>query len=235
MGDILPEVASGQVRADPDFLSRETEPMPNGWRLSALGHIERHAHLDYRKRVARPATATIAIQAIFEEPLTMPTVTQTGPYIASYKDSKDFWLAGGLARVLGESSKTDGAFSLIHLTHQYGEATPLHIHHNQDEALFVFHGEVRGVCGDTEWEALGGAFIWLPRGLAHAYQAVGELPLEILVMSIPGGFDAFVAEAGTSVTEGAGRIASPSDPAQLAEIAARYDIEILGPPVNFLG
>ncbi len=163
----------------------------------------------------------------------MPTVTQPGPYITSYQDSKDFSLVGGLARILGESSKTDGAFSLIHLTHQYGEATPLHIHHNQDEAFFVLNGDVRGICGDTEWEASGGAFIWLPRGLAHAFQAVSELPLELLVMSIPGGFDAFVAEAGTpvgSVTE-----APDQDPVALIEIAARHGMEILGPPVDFLG
>lgn len=165
----------------------------------------------------------------------MPTAMKTGPYITSYQDSKDFWLAGGTARILGESSNTNGAFSLVHLTHRHGEGTPLHVHHNDDEAFFVLHGDVKGMCGDTAWEASGGSFVWLPRGVPHAFQAVSELPLELLVMSISGSFDTFVAEAGDPLVDGADTAATVLDPTRLADIAAPHDIEILGPPVDFLG
>lgn len=159
----------------------------------------------------------------------------TTPYITAYQDSKDFWLTGGKARILGETSQTNGAFCLVHLTHQYGESTPLHIHPDHDEAFFVLHGDVKGVCGETEWEASSGAFIWLPRGVPHAFQAVSELPLELLVMTVPGGFDDFVAEAGDPAVEGVDPATLPVDFERIAAAASRHGIELLGPPVNFLG
>lgn len=162
-------------------------------------------------------------------------ITTTAPYITAYQDAPRYALAGGLARILAESGKTNGAFSFIHLTHHYGEATPLHVHPNQDEGFFVLHGDIKGVCGDTVWEASGGGFVWLPRGVPHAFQAVSELPLELLVMTVPGGLDDFLAAAGQPVVEGADPPSPTFDPALVAEIASRHGIELLGPPVDFLG
>ena len=161
--------------------------------------------------------------------------TSAAPYITAYQDSKDFWLTGGRARILGETSRTNGAFSFVHLAHQHGESTPLHIHPNYDEAFFVLHGDIKGICGETEWEASSGAFIWLPRGVPHAFQAVSKLPLELLVMTVPGGFDDFVAEAGDPVVEGVDPSTLTVDFERIAAAASRHGIELLGPPVDFLG
>ena len=166
----------------------------------------------------------------------MSTSTITAaPYITAYDDATHYSLAGGLARILAESRKTNGAFSFVHLTHHYGEASPLHVHPDQDEGFFVLHGNIKGVCGETVWEASGGAFIWLPRGVPHGFQAVSELPLELLVMTVPGGLDEFLAEAGDSVLDGVDSSPASFDPLRVAEIAARHGIELLGPPVDFLG
>lgn len=164
----------------------------------------------------------------------MTTTAMTAPYITAYQDAKHYSLAGGLARILAESGKTNGAFSLIHLTHHYGEATPLHVHPDQDEGFFVLHGEIKGLCGDTMWEASGGGFVWLPRGVPHGFQAVSKLPLELLVMTVPGGLDDFLAAAGQPAVDGIAAPSSHVDPALVTEIAARHGIELLGPPVNFL-
>lgn len=165
----------------------------------------------------------------------MLMTSTVAPSITAYQDSKGYWLAGGLARILGDPSDTNGQFSLIHMTLHQGDATPLHIHHDHDEAFFVLHGEVRGVCGETGWSAAGGAFVWLPRGVPHAFQAVGKLPLEVLVMSVPGAFANFVAEAGTPYIAGMDTSALVTDPSHLAAVASRHGIEIVGPPVDFLG
>ncbi|MDQ3657011.1 MAG: cupin domain-containing protein [Chloroflexota bacterium] len=165
----------------------------------------------------------------------LTATTMTAPYITAYQDSKNYSLAGGLARILAERSKTNGAFSLVHLTHHYGESTPLHVHHAHDEAFFVLHGDVKGVCGETEWEASGGGFVWLPRGVPHGFQAVSELPLELLVMTVPGGLDDFLADAGNPVVEGVDPSTMPVDFERIATAASRNGIELLGPPVDFLG
>jgi mannose-6-phosphate isomerase-like protein (cupin superfamily) len=159
----------------------------------------------------------------------------TLPYITSHQDATHFWFTGTLTRILAESGKTDGAFSLVHQTLPLGNATPLHIHHAHDEAFFVLFGDLKGVLGDTEWSATGGDFVWLPRGVAHAFQAVSEIPTEVLVMSVPGGFDDFVANAGDLYEEGMETSHLGPDPALLTEIASQHDIAIIGPPVNFLG
>ena len=66
----------------------------------------------------------------------------------------------------------------------------------------------------------GGEFFLAPRGVPHTYR-VGDTPGRYLVLSRPGGFEAFVAD-----------VAALDDvsPATLAATAARHDIEILGPP-----
>ena len=65
-----------------------------------------------------------------------------------------------------------------------------------------------------------GDYFRAPRGVPHAYR-VGDAPARWLVISTPAGFERFVAQVAEE------RIA---EPAALAEAAARYDIEILGPP-----
>ncbi len=162
------------------------------------------------------------------------TTTMPAPFVSAYQDSRDYWFVSGVARILGDGNDTGGHFDLIHMTHQLGDATPLHVHRTHDEAFFVLTGEVRGVYGETEWAATGGGFIWLPRGVPHAFQAVSDLPLEVLVMSVPGGFADFVADAGTPYVEGMDTSALATDPARFGMIAARHGIDIIGPPVDFL-
>ena len=160
-------------------------------------------------------------------------MTQTATaYVVHDQETKDYWMVGGFARVIAETAGTQGQFCFGDMTHNPGEATPLHVHADADEAFYVLEGEIRGVCGDDEWQGTRGSFIWLPRGVPHAYQAVGTGQLRTLVMFLPGGFDAFVAEAGTPVE--AGGEAPIQDPIALVEIAARHGMQILGPPVNFL-
>jgi len=162
-------------------------------------------------------------------------LTATRPYVTDYDDAKTYAFSGGIARVLAEAGKTDGGFSLLHMTLPQGNATPLHIHHTHDEAFFILHGEMKGVCGDEEWTASSGGFVWLPRGVPHAFQAVSEMATEVLVMTTPGGFDAFVADAGEPVSDAFAASVPGLNPALLAEIAARHDIAIVGPPVTYLG
>lgn len=159
--------------------------------------------------------------------------TRSTAYVVSNTETRDYWMVGGFARIIAETTHTDGKFCFGEMTHQPGEATPLHIHHTCDEAFYILEGEIHGVCGDAEWHGTQGSFIWLPQGLPHAYQAVGDTPMRALVMFTPGGFDAFVAEAG--VPAGSVATAPVQDPVALVEIAARHGMDVIGPPVNFLG
>jgi mannose-6-phosphate isomerase-like protein (cupin superfamily) len=162
-------------------------------------------------------------------------LTATQAYVSNYSDTKEFWFADTTARILAERSKTNGAFSLVKLSIPFGSAAPLHIHHTHDEAFFVLFGALKGICGETTWEASSGSFVFLPRGVQHTFLGVSEIPTEALVFSVPGGFDEFVSDAGYPISEHTDTTAFTADPQALAEISLQHDIEIVGPPVDFLG
>jgi mannose-6-phosphate isomerase-like protein (cupin superfamily) len=158
----------------------------------------------------------------------------TTSIVTSQQDASPLAFAGGIARILGSTATTNEAFSIVHLIHGPGLATPLHIHHTSDEAFYIIAGEAHGVLGDEEWHAGPGSFVWLPRGVPHAFQTVSECALELLTMSIPGAFDNFVVAASEPYVDGMDLVAAMLAPATLAALAAQSDIEGVGPPVNFL-
>jgi mannose-6-phosphate isomerase-like protein (cupin superfamily) len=154
--------------------------------------------------------------------------------VTSQEDASPLAFANGVARILGSTATTNGAFSIVHLVQGHGIATPLHIHHTSDEAFFILAGEAHGVLGDEEWHAGPGSFVWLPRGVPHAFQTVSADALELLTMSIPGAFDNFVVAASEPYVEGMDLAAAMPDPRRLAALAAQNEIATIGPPVNFL-
>ncbi len=128
---------------------------------------------------------------------------------------------GCRARVLsggGEAPDDLGVIDMIEVP--AGHMPPLHVHHNEDEAFYLLAGEATLFLPGEAIKAQAGDYVVAPRGVPHAYR-VGDRPARWLVISKPAGFERFVAE----VAEG-----GVADPAVLAETAARYDIEILGPP-----
>ena len=115
--------------------------------------------------------------------------------------------------------------------HPPGFATPRHIHHRADEAFYVLSGSIHGFCGDRVWAAGPGAFVWLPKGVPHGYSVEEGVPVRTLAITVPGGFDTFVASLG----EPALRPELPPtvelpDIEVLLAIATADGQEILGPP-----
>ncbi|MCC6488073.1 MAG: cupin domain-containing protein [Candidatus Hydrogenedentes bacterium] len=103
---------------------------------------------------------------------------------------------------------------------------PLHIHRNEDESMFVLEGEYRIQTGDAYHVARPGDFAFFPRGLAHTYARVSETPGRMLILTTPGGYEAFFRDVDTLCAEG-----QPSVP-ELAQVAATHGVEIVGPPIQ---
>ena len=89
---------------------------------------------------------------------------------------------------------------------------------------------MRGPCGGQTWHATAGSFVWLPRGIPHSYAAVGDETLRSLAITLPAGFERFVAEAGEPARERT--LPPPGEPdiEKLNAAAAKVGIEHLGPP-----
>jgi mannose-6-phosphate isomerase-like protein (cupin superfamily) len=104
----------------------------------------------------------------------------------------------------------------------------VHSHPHTDEAFYVLEGELRVLAGDTERTIGPGGFVLVPGGVAHAFATAGDRPARFLVIHGPAGFEQFfvaVAEAERNAGRELGR-------AELQPIAARFDWEIVGPPLT---
>jgi len=75
-----------------------------------------------------------------------------------------------------------------------------------------------------------GDFVLLPARLPHTFIVGADEPLRTLQITTPSGFEQFAAEAGEPA--GSRRLPDPApvDPVALGHAAARYAIELLGPP-----
>jgi hypothetical protein len=100
----------------------------------------------------------------------------------------------------------------------------------KNEAFYVLDGSMRGFCGDQEWRACRGAFVWLPRGIPHGYAVEGDEPLRTLAFAIPAGFDEFVIETGEPASTRT--VPPPGAPnvERMTVAAAKAGIETLEPP-----
>jgi len=141
------------------------------------------------------------------------------------------WFSDNLIRVHVDGERSGGAFGLVELTGRRGDMPPLHVHHRDDETFYVLEGRLTLFAAGAEpIELEAGGVAVAPKGIPHAYRVESELA-RCLVVGSPAGLEAFMREAGepaeADVLPPAGR---PADPAALAESAARYGIEILGPP-----
>ena len=154
-------------------------------------------------------------------------------YALATDDAEAIWFIGTLALVKGVGRQTGGALATVEFLHPPGFATPLHVHHAADEAFYVLTGQMRGMCGDEEWQAAAGAFVWLPRGVPHGYVVDGEEPLRTLAIAIPAGFDRFVIEAGEPARERTLPPPAAPDIEKLVAVGLKYGIENVGPPVQF--
>ena len=140
------------------------------------------------------------------------------------------WFIDNLARVLVDGETTGGTVAVVELEGRRGDMPPLHVHRREDEIFYVLDGRLSLHLPDGSIELGPGEAAFAPRNVPHVYRVESETA-RWLGIAAPAGFEAFVREVGVPAADEAlppeGRV---HDPARFAEIAARYGIELLGPP-----
>ncbi len=148
------------------------------------------------------------------------------PYLNSRTDAHIRFL--GLPTLMRATAETtNGAFGLMeHHSMPPGFASPYHRHHLEDEAFYVLEGEL-AVVVDGKWMQAGpGTFVFGPRGIPHGFEVAGDVPVRMLLLCSPGGFERFVLELSEPDTT---MPPTPPDMAKLVATASKYRIDILGP------
>jgi mannose-6-phosphate isomerase-like protein (cupin superfamily) len=86
---------------------------------------------------------------------------------------------------------TGGALSVFETSIDAGP--PLHVHDRDDECFYVLDGTLSVRCGDDEFDAAAGSFVFLPRGRAHRFWAAGRAA-RLLLIAVPGGIEDYFRE-----------------------------------------
>jgi len=154
------------------------------------------------------------------------------PTVLRAEDGEALWAVGVLMVVKVDAGQTDGAYTLVDHTAPAGYETPYHVHHREDELFYVIDGRlecIHGEVGENRVSASPHETVVLPRGVPHGFRVVGDEPCRMVVQVTPGGLEALFRAVG----EPAERLEPPPstelDPGALAEAAAEYDLDILGP------
>lgn len=150
------------------------------------------------------------------------------PFARDAGEGEARWWMGSLAVIKAGSAETGGQFTLVEVCENEGE-TPLHVHHNEDEAFWVLEGEVEFEVGGMRIEARPGSFLFGPRGIPHRY-TVRRGPARMLFLLTPGGFEELVRATSSPATERRIPVGEEGMPdfEALPAIVARFGCELLG-------
>jgi quercetin dioxygenase-like cupin family protein len=89
-------------------------------------------------------------------------------------------------------ASTSGAFTLIESTTAGG--APWHVHSREDEYFYVVDGEITVSCGQETFQAGRRSFVFLPRGIPHAWDVKSAGKATVLMMTVPAMLDEFLRE-----------------------------------------
>lgn len=155
------------------------------------------------------------------------------PHVHHRDDGYAFYFLGTLMTLKAASAETSGLWSLIEQVLPPGFATPLHVHHAEDEAFYILEGEFTFFCGEQAMQAKPGSFVYLPKDIPHCFRVHGDTPARLLQITAPAGIEQGFMEMGdpaTSLTLPPPHMPAGEEMAKMAAISAKYHVETLGPP-----
>lgn len=115
------------------------------------------------------------------------------------------------------AAETGGTFSVVEIISDPGDATPLHVHRNEDEYFVVLEGVATIACGDRVIDAKAGDAIMLPKQIPHAWGNRSDRPLRFVAIVLPGG------------AEEAMRVIAAGGVKDLPALAESFGVTVLGP------
>jgi quercetin dioxygenase-like cupin family protein len=143
-----------------------------------------------------------------------------------------WFYGGGVHTWQATAEETGGAFLLFEMELEQGKLTPLHIHPDSDETMYVLEGEIVVHLDGTEHRVTEGGLAMAARAVPHAFMVTSP-QARVLCLHTPGTCQAFYLGASeplpdeVATSDAAGLV----DFRRIAESAeCNGGIEILGPP-----
>ena len=151
------------------------------------------------------------------------------PYALGSEDGEALWLPGTLVTIKATAEQTGGEFVLFEEFASREMATPLHVHPQDHESLYILEGELTIYLDGQPIAASAGSFVHIPKGyFPHAFQVDSETA-RFHVLTTPAHEQFFRAASEPAQS----RTIPPQEPPDLEKVraaAAEHGVEILGPP-----
>ncbi|MCK6627613.1 MAG: cupin domain-containing protein [Anaerolineae bacterium] len=145
-------------------------------------------------------------------------------YSLAQEEGQAVWFLGVPVFIKATGEQTGGAFGLTEQILPVGDESPYHIHQAEDEIFFVLEGELTFISGNRKITGTAGSYTFLPRAIPHGFKVTGDKPARFFILNTPAGYEQFVLEMSEPTPPD-----GPPDLDKLVAVAARYNIEILGP------
>lgn len=130
----------------------------------------------------------------------------------------------GFSRIAFKTStqETGGNLFLIEHSNLLPGGPPLHLHYSQEEWFYIMEGEVLFQVGEKRLQLKAGDSVLAPRKVPHAFTAVGAKPAKMLIAFSPAGkMEQFFRDVAHGKVD-----------MMNADLARRYDVELVGPPLK---
>jgi quercetin dioxygenase-like cupin family protein len=118
------------------------------------------------------------------------------------------------------SGDTGGAYALAEYVGAPGSGSAFHTHSRENETFYIVEGAMTFQLGEREFRAEAGAYVWVPRGLRHAFVNAEAEPVRALMLVAPAGLERFFEELAALSRRPDG---PPAD--EVAALAQRYGLD----------
>ncbi|HEY3855868.1 MAG TPA: MerR family transcriptional regulator [Verrucomicrobiae bacterium] len=125
---------------------------------------------------------------------------------------------------------TDGAMCIFEFTGVIG--WPRHLHHDQDEWVYIIDGEFEFHVAKKKFHVQGGECVFIPRNVAHVWRCANSKPGKIINVYQPAGkMEEFFREVGKH--EGKPAIHEALGIDGLHQLFETHGMHLLGPPIGW--
>ena len=128
---------------------------------------------------------------------------------------------------------TNSSYALLEWVAPAGtESPPVHLHRVTVEGFYVLNGTFGFQVDEKTFEVSAGSHVLVEKGHPHTFWNAGPDAASCLVVLVPPAFAEYFSDLADSLA------ANPTENASLEVrklLSARYDIEVVGPPIRPAG
>ncbi|MFA9478015.1 cupin domain-containing protein [Phycisphaerales bacterium AB-hyl4] len=149
----------------------------------------------------------------------MTTLNQSAVVYRAHSEGETHPVMGDPMRFIMTASDTGGAYAIAESQTKPGSGAPPHIHHNEEECMYVLDGAYEFTVDGKAYQLKQGDYIHIPRGAVRSFTNTADSESRVLIMHSPGSAAGFYVEMG--------KLPFPPQIEAIAEIGHRYNIEIV--------